>query len=199
MRKHNTFKQWAVIGGVLAASASVNVQAREIDWYVHAGLDFGGDEMVEVFFDDGESDEINAGELLYVAGGLIVQTAPRLNEHLETQLTIGWKFDSVDAENGDVTFSRFPLEALQFVKNGRWRFGGGLTYHLNPTLEGDGVVGDLDVEFDDALGVVAQVDFAANNHLLIGGRLTFIDYEIDDVDAESVDGNSFGIFAGARF
>ena len=199
MEGKKNLKKRVMAGGVLAATVGANAYAGNVDVYFQAGFDFGGDEMVEVFFEDGDSEDIKAGELLYISGGLIIQTAPRLNENLETQLTIGWKFDSVDGENGELSFDRFPLEVLQFVRSGQLRFGGGLTYHLNPKLEGDGFFSDVDVEFDDALGGVVQVDFAATENVLFGGRFTFIDYELEAFDAESIDGNSVGFFVGGRF
>ena len=168
---------------------------EQINWVVFGALEVGGDKVGVVEFDDGESDSIKAGELLYVAGGLIIP----ISEVFETQLTFGYKTDTVSAENGDVSFDRFPMEALVFYRTEQWRFGGGLNYHLAPTLEGDGFASAADVDFDNALGITLEVDYALSENGFLGLRTTMIEYELSDFPGEDkVDGDSIGILIGLR-
>ena len=173
---------------------SVSGYAKE--WLFQAGLEHGGDEIVKTYYDNGDNQTIRGGGLLYLAVGGIFPTAPVSSPSLETQVSVGWKFDSSTAENGDVDWDRFPIELLQFHKTENWRFGGGLTYHLNPKLEGSGDASHIQADFDNALGYVVEVDYLTNEELMIGVRATFIDYEVNSV---SVDGNSIGLLVGVRY
>jgi len=40
-----------------------------------------------------------------------------------------------------------------------FRFGGGLTFHLNPTLKGSGQASGLQANYKDAAGLVLQGDY----------------------------------------
>lgn len=163
---------------------------------VQLGIDVGGDEMAKATFVDGESDSINAGELLHFDIGLLIPSSPS-NPEWESQLTIGWKNDSISAENGTLDWSRFPVDFLQFYVMNDWRFGAGLTWHFNPILEGSGVVSG-EVEFDNALGFLLEADYliGLNREMYLGARVTLIEYE---VETESVQADSFGAVWGWRF
>lgn len=160
------------------------------------GIDVGGDEMVRAVFVGGESDSINAGELIHFDIGLSIPSA-QSNPAWESQLTLGWKNDSIDAGNGTLDWSRFPVDFLQFYIVNDWRFGAGLSWHFDPTLEGNGVVAGK-VEFDNAMGFLLEADYLAglNREIFLGARLTLIEYE---VGTESVDADSLGAVVGWRF
>ena len=185
-----TLGQIAVAATLLAAMAP----AQAVEGFLQVGVDLGGDEMLQVYYDDGRGDEINAGELLQISGGIIFPTFDNTNEW-ETQLSFGWKTDSVSADNGSATFDRFPLEALQFIRVGDVRLGGGITVHLNPEMNGDGVLSDLQVEFADAWGGVVELDYFPRDIVMIGVRATMIDYE---AQGDVVDGSSIGVIVGLR-
>lgn len=172
-----------------------SASAREINGLVFGAIEFGGDELVKITFSDGSTDSIKAGELIYLGGGVEIDTLAD-DAKYKTRLTIGWKFDRINGTNGEVDFDRFPLELIQFYQPGQWQFGAGVTYHMNPKLKGSGVVSGLDVEFDDALGFVVEGDYFFSPKAFFGIRYTMIDYEVNNV---SVDGNSIGIAIGARF
>jgi len=179
----------------LALALSSNAQARNFDWRIQGNIDFGGDELVEVFYVGGDKDTIKAGELMQMSVGTVFSLTA--DSSLEGQFTIGWKFDNTNADNGDIIFDRYPLEFLLFCKNEMWCYGGGLTYHLNPKLEGEGFFSGLDVEFDDALGFVVQIERQFfSSQFYVGGRITMIDYDIAN---ESLDGDSIGLIFTARF
>ncbi len=157
------------------------------------GFDAGGDTLATAFYTDGDDADIKAGQLFHLAAGVVQP----VSEQMEFQGTLGWKFDSAAADNGDISFDRFPLEGLLFFRNDRFRLGGGAALHLNPTLEGSGAASGLGtIEFDDALGFVAQIDMFIAPQVNIGLRATFIEYETT-VGSVTVDGNSVGlVFTG---
>lgn len=182
----------------LALLLAGTAQARDSSLLFQFGLDLGGDELIKVPFTNGDTKTIDAGGMLYAALGTTFQTAPESQPNLETQLSVGFKFDSADAKNGDVTWRRIPIEALEFYTTPQWRFGGGLTYHLNPTVDGSGVASNISADFDNALGVILEVDYITAGKTYVGGRVTLIDYTLSNTSV-SFSGNSVGVTVGVRF
>ncbi len=164
-----------------------------IDILLQGGLHFGGDELVEADFTNGDDEKIKAGQLLSLSVGI----GSAINESVEARLMVGVKFDSIDASNADIEFYRYPVSALfLYSASEKINIGGGLTYHLNPSLSGDGVASDIDADFDDALGFVLTAEYALSNRSYAAVQYTKIDYDIFD---ESVSGNSIGGIFGVRF
>jgi hypothetical protein len=162
-------------GAALAAFAvSGAAQAADVRPFVKAGLDFGGDTLVTAVFVGGETETIKANEGIYFGGGVSMQeVAP----NVDVEISLAYKFSMIDASNGDIDWTMMPLEGLVFYRVEKWRFGGGLAYHLNPKLEGSGVVGGLSVKFDDALGFILQADYLINRNMALGARYTNVKYE----------------------
>ncbi len=184
-----------IFGGALLVTTAVS-EAREIEWIIQGELSFGGDEIAEVRFTDGSSETLYGGGTFLIGGGILVDTLSGSSIY-QTQLTINYKFDSSNASNGDLSWDRYPLELIQFYNLDQWRFGGGLTYHLSPSISGSGFASDIDASFDDALGFVAEIDYLFNNQGFIGGRITNIEYQ--DEYSNTIDGNSIGLVFGAHF
>ncbi len=155
------------------------------------GVYGGGDKLAGATFTNGSSESIHAGGLLDLSVGVRFDVA----DNLETQFTIGYRFDSIDATNGSIEWTRVPLEGKIFYLADDFRIGGGFTYHLNPTLEGDGVATSK-FDFDNATGFVFEVDYLGWQQVFLGLKLTSIDYEVDNI---TVDGNSTGLIVGFRF
>lgn len=177
-----------VIGFVVFFSGSVSAA----DLVLEAGLHSGGDTLATAQFIDGSTESIKAGGFVSVAIGANFA----INEELESQVTFGYKFDSVDAENGDIEFSRFPINALVLYKLDEWRLGGGLTYHLDPSLEvsGAGAGFASNTDYDDALGFLLDARYFFAQRAYVGARLTFIEYESQA--GATFDGNSVGVVIG---
>jgi len=167
--------------------------AFAVDLFVQGGLHVGGDELVEAEFTDGNDEELNAGELISLAVGV----GTGIDEDVEARLMVGVKFDTIDAENGDIEFFRYPVTALVMYKTSeKISIGGGVTYHLNPSLSGDGIASGVDVDFDDALGFVLSAEYLLSNGGYAGIQYTNIDYEFSGIE---VSGNSIGGILGVRF
>ena len=158
----------------VALAAPTVAAAADVQGIFKAGFDFGGDDIVTVPFTDGSTSKIKANEGLYLGGGIAVINNAR---DWEFDLTLAYKFKMIDATNGDVTFSRWPLEALAFYRFQRVRIGGGLTYHFSPKLDGSGVASNLDLTLKDALGGVLQADWRITENVAAGVRYTFLEYE----------------------
>lgn len=163
---------------------------------LEGGLHFGGDQLAEVFTSSG-SESVDAGELYTLGIGVALDLAP----DLESRITVGIKEDGVFADNGDVTFTRYPIDVLILRRTGNWKIGGGITYHLSPEFTASTVSTFDQAKFEDALGFLLELDRELGP-AYIGGRLTFIEYDsipTATVRSTSISGNSFGIVAGIRF
>jgi hypothetical protein len=187
--------------GVAAAMAAQTARAEEqpaasdFQFLFTLGVTSGGDKLAEIEYEHGSDRDIKAGGLLLFGAGFDYQ----FGNNWEIQSTINYQFDRADADNGDVEFERFPLDVLGFYRNGSHRFGGGITYHMNPKYSIDvdnGVSGDVD--FDDALGLVVEYDYFFSQNVSLGVRYTDIEYDASDFN-ETIDGSHFGIIINALF
>jgi hypothetical protein len=185
----------AVPGLVLMLAAAVPIACHAVDVrpVFKAGIDFGGEKIVTATFTNGKTDSIKANEGLYLGGGVSILTD---SKDIEVEATASGKYTSISASNGDITWTRFPLEALVFYRFPNVRLGGGLTYHVSPKLKGSGVVGGLNVKVDDALGAVLQADYLITQKVSVGGRYTLLEYKANGVAAKS---NGVGITFGMTF
>jgi hypothetical protein len=193
-------------GGLAAFAASFAVlslaqvapgHAAEVRPMIKAGYDAGGDTLVVVVFSDGSRESIKANEGLFLGGGISILNEAR---DIEAEISLTYKFQLITASNGDVTWSRLPLDALVFYRLPAVRLGGGLTYHMGPELKGSGVVSSLDVNFDDALGVILQADYRVSEKISLGLRYTSLDYKvrIGGVSA-TAKSNGVGVVFSASF
>jgi hypothetical protein len=187
------FKAVPVLVLMVVAAVPLVSQAADVRPVIKAGFDFGGDKLVTATFTSGSTDSIKANELFYFGAGISILAD---SKDIETELTIGYKFDSINANNGDIKFTRYPLEALVFYRFPKYRLGGGLTYHFSPKVSGSGVASSINGNFDDSLGFVLQADYLITQKVSVGGRYTSLKYK---VGGASFDSSGVGVTAGMRF
>jgi hypothetical protein len=180
----------------LAATFALGAQAAEIRPLIKAGFDVGGDTIVTAAFTNGDTEKVRANEGFYLGGGAAILDEAR---NMEYHVTLAYKFAVINADNGDIEWTRIPLEALAFYRFPRARVGGGLTYHINPKLEGSGVVGGLDIEFKNALGLVLQADWLITRNIALGGRFTFVEYDAEGAFTGSAKSNGVGVTFSMNF
>ena len=156
---------------VLSTLAGV-AAASEMKPLFKLGYDAGGDTLVTVIFASGDRESIKANEGFYVGGGLAFLNDDKT---IETEVSLSYKFDLITATNGDVTWSRFPLEGLVFYRFPKVRLGGGVTYHLNPDLSGSDVISGLNANFNNAFGTLLQADYRITDKMNLGARYTTLD------------------------
>lgn len=167
----------------------------EIKGVAHFGYEFGGDDLLHVTYDDDSKSDIEAGDGLVMAGGIAYVVNPRF----AIQTTLGFKYQTIQrADNGDAELTRFPLEAVAQFTVDKVRLSAGGTYHLNPELDGSGVLRDADLSFDDALGAVIQLDYLTEMGLIVGARYIDLDYTVKNTNID-VDAGSFGIHVTGQF
>jgi hypothetical protein len=164
-----------------AAAQKVPPPQRSVYVALFGGLSGGGDELARVRFADGYSESIDAGGLFHLAAGVVIKPP---QSPLALQATIGWQSDSVSASNGDVTFTRYPIELLGFWHGiPGWRLGGGARFVNGAEFESD-VNGFSDtVTYKDTVGLVLETGF----NIFPGGWLN-LRYVDEDYEPESING-----------
>jgi hypothetical protein len=100
-------------------------------------------------------------------------------------------------------FSRIPFELIAVYQGvPGLRLGAGLTYQTSPTLKVHAPLANYKINFDNALGYVAEIAYtgnSANNNstgtaIYIGARYTWLIYSIGGVEAAKA--NGVGLFVG---
>lgn len=167
--------------GLLLALVAAPSYAVDVRPAFKAGIDVGGDTLISVPTSGstlGDTKKVRAGDGLFLgAGASILNDA----KDVEVEVTLSYKFSGISAQNGDINWSVLPLDALVFYRMPNWRFGGGLTYHINPTLKGTGVAGGLDADYKNALGIVLQGDYMFGEKIKLGLRYTGVKYKASSI------------------
>ena len=173
---------------LLLTSAFTNTSAAEISKLGFINADFGGDTLVNVTYADGSSADIDAGRGISFGGG----ANWHLSDDFVLQTTAAWKFTTIpQATNGDLTWTRIPVEAIAFYNTEKFRIGAGISYHLANKLEGTGVASSLSADFDSTIGTVVSYEHLTSNRISYVVRYTMIDYT-PSAGSASANGNSIG-------
>jgi len=151
---------------------------------IGGGGEFGGDKLATVFFQDGSSQNVRAGQGITV----FVGGTARLSELSPWSLraTAGYKYNTTAAANSNIDFGRVPVELIgsYHFKNGI-RGGIGPVYHTAIKLNGDPHFDD--VKFRNAVGFKVEAGWR-----WIVASYTNIKYRVKGIDG-SADASSFGI------
>jgi len=159
------------------------------------GLTFGGKTLATVHFTNGDSENVKSGGLVHLYAGYEYRLASRFS----VQATIGYHVDNVSARNGDLKFSRYPLEVLgHFGITDNVRIGGGVRYVMNPEISSSGAASIGDYEFDDTTGAVIEAEYLITPHVGVKLRGVSEKYKMKG-SSTSVRGDHGGIYASYYF
>ena len=168
------------------------------------GLALGGDDLIHVEFDTGDDTTLSAGNGVVADLGVLAVPFWFGPVGLGAALNLGIKYAGIEASNGSASFTRFPLVA---AARGMYRLAdtwsilasAGMHYDLGASLSGDGVLRDIDLDSDTALGWLIEAGAYYDEGSLaldITLRYTALEYELGGVH---VDAWSVGLFAGFYF
>lgn len=182
-----------LFAALLMSSTLISAQASEkpfsTKFVIEGGIEFGGDELVEVIFEDGDTQTIHAGQGGYISVGFDLGLATMDKFFLRTML--GYKYVTTAAENANITFTRIPIYTTAFWKiNPDFRVGFGVMTHHNVNLNGDGF--GPDVKFEASPG--ARLEFGYKWIALTYTTMTYSDVFLGDVS-----GNSVGLSVSTTF
>jgi len=184
----------AILVGLIVMSGNLFTPQRVLaDTIIELGVHFGGDELINEQYGNGDKDTMKAGELFSFDFGRLYQLSPSW----ETQLTFGIKSDAIYEQDLQVSWVRYPLNGLIFYRMIDVRVGLGASYHFSPSLKGSGHAGNIGEKYADALGGLLEIDFVHSEKFLWGIRITAIEYE-SKKDGHVVDGSSIGFLIIAQ-
>ena len=183
----------APLAAALALGATPS-RAADVGPMLKVGWDTGRTLLLQVPFADGSSQQIRVNDGLYGGGGIAVVNETRT---LEAELSISYKARLVTREDGQIDWNRIPIDLLGFYRTSNYRFGGGLTYHIYPKLRGTGDA-QMYVEFENALGVVGQIDMLFGERGSIGLRFLKLEYKAKNIDYKAKS-DGIGVTASISF
>ena len=145
-----------ILAGVLATVLPLCAQAQGLPpshggfgAVLEAAGEFGGDNLVKVFYTNGSTQDIRAGQGATLSAGVHYQVP---GVPVDIAATVGYKFVRTAAYNTDLGVNRVVLKLTGTYELPRYFWvDAGPVWHTAVKLNGDGYVPD--VNFDDAIGV----------------------------------------------
>ncbi len=142
------------------------------------GFTGGGDPVLSppVQYSDGTTDQLYAGTGTHIFGGIEYQAV----QGVFWRTTLGYHFTSTaPATNGDISFSRFPLElTLHTYIAPDLTIGGGLRKSLGVSVTGTGAVSNVNYAMDSNTGWLIQGEYELNSDISLALRLVRETYRV---------------------
>ena len=191
--------------GLLFSGVTVYAQVPQQNFRfgVLLGVTSGGDTLASVRFTNGDTEKIKAGGFFHFAGG-VVWTPQQIP--FGGHLMVGYHVDDVTADNGDLRFSRYPIELMAFYKPVQpLRLGLGARYVSSAKLAVDVPGSNSNVTFKNTVGLVAEIGYHFTPTGWVSLRGTFEDYKVKSINGTAVtatgtsSGNSIGLYVGGAF
>jgi hypothetical protein len=175
-------------GPVLAQPRPGPAQPR-LGIVIEGGVEFGGDDVATIGFNDGSEQDITAGEGLTFGGGVFVR--PDVSSPFELRGTVGYKFTRTQDSDADIEMKRTVWEVVAtYALDSQFWVGGGVSHHSAIKFDADGFGPDL--EFDDATGFTLEIGWA----WLV---LSYTGIEYTDEGGTDYDASNFGVNLIGRF
>lgn len=183
----------------LLCGIDANAQGRDVFFAFDVGVTGGGDKLATARFSDGSTESIRAGGLVQFGAGALWQPP---GGPVALQTTINYHVDDVNAHNGSLRFSRYPIEVLGFYTGlPRWRFGAGPRFVLSPRLKVDVPGDNAKISFKNTLGAVVEAGFQIGSYTWVNLRFTGETYKVKEINGTTVtsDSDASGSSIGVNF
>ncbi len=167
---------------ILHAQTTSNDQ-KPIGFLLGGALEFGGDNIAEVYFTDGSTQKMNAGQ----GGTLFAGAQVRLNkaEKLFLRGSVGIKYLTTKADNVHVRLTRIPLQlSLNYVPVKKLRLAAGIVSHQAINLKFDGI--GEDAKFKSSPGLQLETGYGPF-------ALSYTIMKYKDADNTSYNANAIGL------
>lgn len=158
-------------------------EAKPARLLIAGALELGGDEVAEIFFTNGATQSVNAGQggSLFLGGQFQLPAV----EALFVRASVGFKYVTTQAENVNIRMTRVPIHLTAHYRIAEdFHLGGGLAFHQATRFKADGI-GD-DVTFDPASGPRIEVGWKA-----VALTYTNLSYTADN--GNTYDASNFGL------
>lgn len=191
------------VAAIALAITSLSAQAQTFTPVVQkpyrflagAGITFGGDRLATAVYEDGGEIDIRAGSMLALYLGVEYAVSPEV----ALQANVGYHVDNATADNGDLRFSRYPVELLAYYKVApAWRIGGGARFvnGVKFSSSGAGYIGNY--KFDNTVGAVLEAEYATSPRWGVKVRYVSEKYE-EKYSGAKTDGNHVGVLLNYYF
>ncbi|MEJ8819738.1 hypothetical protein [Lacibacter sp. H407] len=162
---------------------TTSTNQKPLRFLLGGALEFGGDNLAEVYFTDGSVQKMNAGQGGTVfAGGELRLTK---SEKLFLRGSIGFKYLTTKADNANIRLTRIPLQlSLNYVPVKKLRFATGIVSHQAINLKFDGL--GQDAKFTSVPGLQFEAGYG-----LFALSYTLMTYK--DASNASYSANAIGI------
>lgn len=156
-----------------AAAAQEDLDSRS--FFVYADISRGDEGNNDLFGWVG--DDVNLGDGKYIALGM--EWGNETN--WKARGSIGIKQDTGNIRGVDYDFHVIPLDILAIYDSGLLEFGAGMTFHINPELDGvfreiGNPDGGVETQLTSTIGLLGQVAVGFEDFNL-GARLTLVEYD----------------------
>ena len=180
--KSSFFTLILLVGFSFSAFSQEEVSSVEAHFLIEGGIEFGGDDILEVFFTNGESQTITAGQGGYISVGGQLDFSSI--DFLMLRGSVGIKYVTTAADNANIRLTRIPINLTAFWKiTDDIRLGvGGISYQ-GIKLNGDGFLPDT--QYTSPLG--AKIEFGYK-----WAALTYTMASYEDPDNQIFSANSIG-------
>ena len=154
-----------------------------LKFLINCALEIGGDEVAEIYFTNGNTQSVNAGQGISLGLGGQLQI-PKV-EKLLLRGTIGYKYVTTAADNAHIRLTRIPVHlTANFMATPKLRLSAGLASHQAIRFKADGI--GQDVTFKAANGPIFEIAYDG-----IGLSYTAMTYQ--DQDKISYAATAFGL------
>lgn len=150
---------------------------------VGAAIEFGGEDIAEVYYTNGEKEGVPAGQ----GGSIALGGQYRIPgaEKFLLRSTIGFKYITTAADNVHIRLTRIPIVVSgNYMATSKLRLSAGLTSHQNIRFKTGGLGGDA--KFKAATGPIFEVAYA-------GFGLSYTAMKYKDQSNHSYSANAIGL------
>ncbi|MBL7870883.1 MAG: hypothetical protein JNM78_04685 [Cyclobacteriaceae bacterium] len=171
----------------MAANAQVETKYRPIRFLISGALEFGGDEIANVLFSNGDDQSVNAGQGATISVGTQIEF-PNIEKFL-LRASIGYKYLTTQADNVHIRLTRVPVQlTANFMATDKLRLSAGLVTHTGVKFNSGGLGGNM--TFKSNVGPVFEVAF-------YGVGISFTTLHYIDQNNKSYSANAYGVtFSG---
>lgn len=158
-----------ISNALIAQETKQKTSIKPLRLLIEAAFELGGDEVAEVYFTNGNTQSVKAGQGGSVALGAQFQF-PNLDKLL-LRSTIGIKYVTTEADNVHIRLTRIPIYlTANWMIARKLRIGAGVVTHRAIKFNADGI-GD-DIKLDGATGPMFEFAYAG-----VGLRYTAMKYK----------------------
>lgn len=182
------------LASLLALGGAHAEQRAGIRGLVGLGVTFGGDQIGKtVEYRNAPSTSLHAGGTVDLRGGFEYQLQ---GQPVALELSIGYHFDKANAENGDVSFTRFPLELVaHYALDDTWRVGVGARKSLSAEVSASGVgtYYAQDAKYTGSVSPLVEVEYFVSPQFSFKGRYVSERFKPEG-GGQKLDGSHGGIY-----